>query len=213
MSLFSDILVDCKAALSNDPALQSHPLARLELILYQGIHAMILHRVAHILWNLNIPFIPRLISQISRFLTQIEIHPGAKISPGCFIDHGAGVVIGETAVVGKNVIIYHQVTLGGTSRVVGKRHPTIGDGVLVGAGAKLFGPIVVGNNSQIGGGAVITKDVPPNCVVVGNPARIVRREGLQVTELLDTTGLPDPIAERFEQLEAELAALKNSLAP
>ena len=171
---------DVQAAYKNDPALRGRRLAILEIILYQGLYAILFHRLAHWLWRHKIPFIPRLISQLSRFLTGIEIHPGAQIGGGFFIDHGMGVVIGETAAIGENVLIYHEVTLGGTSLQTGKRHPTIGNNVIIGAGAKLFGPLTVGDNSQIGGGAVIVKDVPANSVVVGNPGKVVRLDGQNV---------------------------------
>ncbi|MBI2459202.1 MAG: serine O-acetyltransferase [Parcubacteria group bacterium] len=173
---------DIKAAYRNDPALRGSPFSVLEIILYQGLYAIFFHRLAHWLWQYKIPFIPRLISQISRFLTGIEIHPGAKIDRGFFIDHGMGVVIGETAEIGENVLIYHEVTLGGLSLNTGKRHPTIGNNVIIGAGAKLFGPLTVGDNSQIGGGAVIVKDVPPNSVAVGNPGKVVKLDGEKIME-------------------------------
>jgi len=185
--IFSDI----KAAYKGDPALHSNKFAVLELVLYQGLHAIFMHRIAHFLWILKIPFIPRLISQISRFLTHIEIHPGAKIGAGFFIDHGSGTVIGETAEIGKNVLIYHQVTLGGTSTKSVKRHPTIGDNVVIGAGAKLFGAIKIGKNTKIGGSSVLTKDVPKNSVVVGNPARIIKIDGKKVKDRLDFVNFPE----------------------
>lgn len=168
---------DIQAAYRNDPALHSNRLSILEIVLYPGLYAAFFHRLAHWLWRYKIPFMPRLISQISRFLTGIEIHPGAKVGRGFFIDHGMGVVIGETAEIGENVLIYHGVTLGGASLKIGKRHPTIGNNVIIGAGAKLFGPLTVGDNSQIGGGAVVVKDVPANSVVVGNPGRVVKLDG------------------------------------
>jgi serine O-acetyltransferase len=169
------IISDFKAVFKNDPALRASTF--LEIILYQGVHAIILHRFAHFLWQLKIPFLPRLISQISRFLTGIEIHPGAQIGAGFFVDHGSGTVIGETAEIGDNVLIYHQVTLGtkrGKVAANQRRHPKIGDNVLIGAGAKLFGPITVGNNAIIGGGSVITKDIPPDATVCGNPGKVIK---------------------------------------
>ena len=181
----------------------------MEIILYQGLHAIILHRIAHFLWKLHIPFVPRLISQISRFLTGIEIHPGATIGKGFFIDHGSGTVIGETAEIGENVLMYHQVTLGGTSLETKKRHPTIGNNVMIGAGAKLFGPIKVGDNSQIGGSSVVTKNVPENSVVVGNPGRIVKTDGKKVIETVDTMHLPDPVKKEFEKLNKRLKKLEE----
>lgn len=203
------IIDEIKAAYRGDPALRSGKLTFLEVILYQGIYAVIFHRIAHFLWRLKVPFVPRLISQISRFLTQIEIHPGATIGKGFFIDHGAGTVIGETAEIGDNVLMYHQVTLGGTSLKAEKRHPTIGNGVMIGAGAKLFGPIKVGDNSQIGGSSVVTRDVPPNSVVVGNPARVVRVKGVKVVDAVDTVHLPDPVKNEIVRLEARIKKLEQ----
>lgn len=211
MSIVQEIISDFSAALHNDPALKRNRWARTEVILYQGIYALVFHRIAHRLYLWNIPFFPRLISQISRFLTGIEIHPGAKIGHGVFIDHGAGVVIGETAEIGNNVLIYHDVTLGGTSLETGKRHPTIGNGVMIGSGAGLFGAIIVGDNSQIGSGAVVTRNVPSNCVVVGNPARIVKRDGIKVIETVDTVGLPDPIKKELVEIHKRLHKLERTL--
>ncbi len=171
---------DIKTAYRNDPALSGRISAMPELILYAGIWAMLFHRFAHVVYSLNIPFIPRLMSQLSRFFTGIEIHPGARIGPGFFIDHGHGVVIGETAEIGKNVIIFHQVTLGGKGFDSGKRHPTVGDNVVIGAGATLLGPIVIGNNSTIGAGTVVLTDVPEESVVVGNPGRVVKHYGQKI---------------------------------
>ena len=202
---------DVQAAYKNDPALRSHRLSILEIILYQGLYAIFFHRLAHWLWRCKIPFLPRLISQISRFLTGIEIHPGAKIGRGFFIDHGMGVVIGETAAIGDNVLIYHEVTLGGTSLKTGKRHPTIGNNVIIGAGAKLFGPLTVGDNSQIGGGAVIVKDVPANSVVVGNPGKVVKLDGKDVREKVDMVNLPDPVQKVLDEIRREIDELKNKL--
>jgi serine O-acetyltransferase len=175
------LIDDVAVAYRSDPALRGKALAWLELTTYPGVWAMTFHRLAHLLQALKLPFVPRLISQIGRFLTGVEIHPGARIGPGCFIDHGQGVVIGETAEIGSNVLIYHQVTLGNSSAALsGKRHPTVGDGVMLGAGAKILGPIRIGSHSQIGAGAVVTKDVPSHAVVVGNPGRVVKRFGGKV---------------------------------
>ncbi len=203
------IFEDIRATYHGDPALRSRRSGFLEIILYQGLHAIIFHRIAHFLWRIKIPFLPRFISQLSRFLTGIEIHPGAKIGKGFFIDHGMGVVIGETAEIGDHVIMYHEVTLGGTSLATGKRHPTIGDDVMIGAGAKLFGPITVGDNSQIGGSAVVIKDVPPNSVVVGNPGRVVRTRGEKVIDKLDTVHLPDPVKKEFDKVETRISHLEE----
>jgi serine O-acetyltransferase len=161
---------DIKAIYKNDPAARN-----IEFILYPGWQAITIHKLfSHPLFRMKIPFIPRLISQIMRFLTGIEIHPGAKLGKGVFIDHGMGVVIGETAEVGDNVTIYHQVTLGGTGKDIGKRHPTIGNNVLLGAGSTILGPIKIGDYSKVGAQAVVLKDVPSGCTVVGHPARIVK---------------------------------------
>jgi serine O-acetyltransferase len=172
---------DYRNAYRKDPALRGKPIAFLELITYAGLWAITLHRITHLIYAMKIPFIPRLLSQTTRFLTGIEIHPGARIGRGFFIDHGNGVVIGETAEIGDNVLLFHQVTLGNSSvNSAGKRHPTIGDNVLIGAGAKILGPIYIADNSQIGAGSVVTKDVPSNSVVIGNPGRVIKRFGLKI---------------------------------
>jgi serine O-acetyltransferase len=182
MSTFTE---DIKAIYRNDPAARA-----LEFLLYPSFHAIALHRFTHLLWKLRLPFLPRLISQLNRFLTGIEIHPGATIVKGFFIDHGAGVVIGETAEIGNNCVLFHNVTLGGTGKHHGKRHPTLGSNVLVGTGAILLGPIEVGDNVRIGANSfIIMRDVPPGCTVVGTPARIVRRNGFAVDEELPCTDL------------------------
>lgn len=194
------------------------PAARnwLEVLLcYPGLHAIWLYRFAHWLNTFKLPVIPRTISQMARFFTGIEIHPGARIGKGAFIDHGMGVVIGETAIVGEYVLIYQGVTLGGTGKESGKRHPTLGDNVVVGAGAKVLGNIEIGSNSRIGAGSVVIKCVPPDCTVVGIPGRIVHRHGVKVSAL-DHCQVPDPEGDvirsligRVEQLEknAELQSL------
>lgn len=176
------MLEDIKAIFRNDPALKGGMLKWTEVILYPCLNSIIIHRyISHPMYLLRIPFIPRLISQIMRFLTGIEIHPGAKIGPGFFIDHGMGVVIGETTEVGKNCIMYQGVSLGGTGKHEGKRHPTIGDDVLIGTKATLLGPIKVGDNVKIGAETVIINhDVPSNCTVVGAPGIIVRKNGKKV---------------------------------
>lgn len=167
---------DIRALFRNDPALKGNPLRAIEFILYPGLHAIIIHRyISHPLYYLRIPFIPRLISQIMRFLTGIEIHPGAKIGKGFFIDHGMGTIIGETSEIGKNCVMFHNVTLGGTGKHIGKRHPTIGDNVLIGSGTVLLGPMKVGSNVKIGADTiVINKDIPSNCTVVGTPGAVVK---------------------------------------
>jgi len=202
---------DIKAIYRNDPALKKSNI--LEILIYPGIHAIFWHRLSHFLWKLKIPFLPRLISEITKFFTGIEIHPGARIKKGFFIDHGSGVVIGETAEIGENVLMYHQTTLGGTSLDKGrKRHPTIGDNVMIGAGAKLFGCIKVGDNSQIGGGAVVVKDVPPNSVVVGNPGKVVKIKGKKVIDKVDTVNLPDPVQRAIDGLEEKISDLERRLS-
>ncbi len=171
--IFSDIM----SAFRNDPALRGKIFGFVELLTYAGIWAIFCHRIAHLLYVLKVPVIPRLLSQLSRFLTGIEIHPGAQIGKGLFIDHGNGVVIGETAEIGHNVLLYHQVTLGGTGNVSGKRHPTLGDNVVVGAGAKILGAVTIGKNSSVGAGSIVVKDIPICATVVGNPGLVIKRCG------------------------------------
>lgn len=209
---FYRIYRDFKAVFERDPAART-PLGVLEvLLLYSGFHAILFYRFAHILYILRIPFIPRLISQIARFLTGVEIHPGAKIGPGFFIDHGMGVVIGETTEIGENVTIYQDVTLGGTGKERGKRHPTLGNNVVVGVGAKVLGNIKIGNYVKIGGGSVVIHSVPDDCTVVGVPAEIVRIDGKRVTDIdLDHGDLPDPVKElknRIRNLQKEVESLE-----
>lgn len=175
--LYDDFLF----AYRKDPALRGKLLAIPELFTYAGLWAITFHRIAHFIRATGIPFFPRLISQISRFFTGIEIHPGAQIGRGFFIDHGSGVVIGETAEIGENVLIYHQVTLGNSNLTSsGKRHPTIGSNVVIGSGAKLLGPVVVGDFSVIGAGSIVTKDIPTHSVVVGNPGKVIKRFGQKI---------------------------------
>lgn len=210
------IIEDFLAALKRDPAAHT-PLGWLEvLLLYSGFHAIFWHRINHALHRLRIPFIPRLLSQLVRFFTGIEIHPGAKIGRGFFIDHGMGVVIGETAEVGNDVTIYQGVTLGGTGLERGKRHPTIGDHVVIGVGAKVLGNIKIGNHVKIGGGSVVVHSVPDHCTVVGVPAEIVRREGKRIGQenLLEHGDLPDPVHElknKLRQLQKEVDRLEQEL--
>ncbi len=181
-----------------------------EVLLYQGLWAMFFHRIAHFLYKLKIPVIPRLISQISRLLTLIEIHPGATIGKRFFIDHGNGTVIGETTVIGNDVMIYQGVSLAGTGKEQGKRHPTIGNKVVIGAGAIVLGNIKVGDNARIGAGAVVTKDVPSDTTVVGNPAWILRQEGRRL-DPLEHGALPDPIHRAFEDLNNRVKALEKKI--
>jgi serine O-acetyltransferase len=205
---------DIQAARDRDPASRS----TLEILFcYPGVHSVWLHRIAHWFWKRRFLFVGRFISHLNRFLTGVEIHPGARLGPGLFIDHGMGVVIGETTEVGENVTIYQGVTLGGTSLERKKRHPTIGDNVVIGAGAKILGPFTVGENSKIGSGSVVTKKVPPNSVVVGVPGRVIFQDGKKVTEMdFDWTNLPDPVAQalqclldRVDELEKDLEELKG----
>lgn len=196
-----------KAAFQFDPAAKSI----LEVMLYQGLYAIWLHRIAHLFWLLKIPFLPRLISQISRFFTGIEIHPGAKIGKYFFIDHGAGTVIGETAEIGDNVLIYHQVTLGGTGKDTGKRHPTIGSDVIIGAGAKILGPIKIGDHVKIGAGSVVLKDVPDCSTVVGNPGRIIQHDICKDEKDHNLGDMPDPVAKTFIEMIHRITSLEEKI--
>ncbi len=199
---------DVRAVLTRDPAARS----ALEVVLcYPSFRAVRRHRRAHWLWTHNLKLMARLVSQRTRRLTGIEIHPGAKIGKGLFIDHGMGVVIGETAEIGDNVTLYQDVTLGGTGKDVGKRHPTIGDNVVIGAGAKVLGPFTVGDGAKIGASAVVLKEVPPYATVVGNPGRVVRQAGERVGIDLDQIHLPDPIKERIEEMTARLMQLEKCM--
>jgi len=207
---------DIETVFERDPAARS----LIEVLLcYPGLHAVWFHRLAHWLWNRNLKLLARLVSHISRWLTGIEIHPGAKIGRRFFIDHGMGVVIGETTEIGNDVTLYHQVTLGGTSTKKGKRHPTIGNNVVIGAGAKVLGPVKVGDNCKIGANSVVVKDVPPNSTVVGIPGKVVRREGIKPTRVdLEHGKLPDPVMESLKQmldiihdLELDVKAIKREL--
>ena len=179
------------------------------LLLYQGLHAIVAHRNAHFFYKLRFFLLARLISQISRHMTGIEIHPGAKIGKGLFIDHGIGVVIGETSIIGDNVLLYQGVTLGGTGLEKGKRHPTIGNNVVIGAGAKILGNITIGDNSYIGANAVVIKDVPPNSTVVGVPGRITKQDGKKMDISLDHVHILDPIMQNIEELEKRIEKLEN----
>ena len=179
------------------------------LMLYQGLHALISHRVAHFFYKIRFFFFARFISQVSRFMTGIEIHPGARIGKGVFIDHGMGVVIGETAIVGDNVLLYQGVTLGGTGLEKGKRHPTIGNNVVIGGGAKVLGNITIGENSYIGANAVVIKDVPPNSTVVGIPGRVTKQDGKKIDVSLDHVHTLDPIMQNLEELEKRIERLEK----
>ena len=203
---------DVLAARDRDPAARG--VSRVEIIAtWPGIHALLVHRVAHRLHSAGVPLLPRLMAMISRALTGIEIHPAAKIGPGLFIDHGAGVVVGETAELGANVTLYQGVTLGGTGFAVGKRHPTVQDNVTIGSGAKLLGPITIGHGAKIGANSVVITDVPPNCTVVGNPGHPVRIDGRRVEGPdADWIHLPDPIAEALQELSRRIAAQEELIA-
>jgi len=214
--MFDMIGRDVRAVLDRDPAARS----TLEVLLcYPGVHALALHRLAHRLWTRGWRTSARFLSHVGRFLTGIEIHPAARLGPGLFIDHGMGVVIGETAEVGANVTLLQGVTLGGTSLKREKRHPTLGDNVVVGAGAKIIGAFTIGDGSRIGAGSVVVREVPPNSVVVGVPGRVTYRDGQRVDGIdLNQTDLPDPVAKMLEQvvdrvreLEGEVEALRKQL--
>ncbi len=201
---------DIRAVLERDPAARS----ALEVLLcYPGVHALCFHRLAHAIWRRGWTTSARLLSHVARFLTGIEIHPAATLGPGLFIDHGMGVVIGETAEVGENVTLLQGVTLGGTSLRRGKRHPTLGDNVVVGAGAKIIGAFRIGDGSRIGAGSVVVREVPTNSVVVGVPGRVTYRDGQRVAgEIdLDQTDLPDPVSKAIEQLVERIRSLEGEL--
>ena len=199
---------DIKVIKERDPAARN---AFEIFMLYPGLHAVMWHRPAHWLYKHKRYFLARMISQCTKFWTGIEIHPGATIGKGVFIDHGTGVVIGETAEVGDNCTIYQNATLGGTGKDVGKRHPTIGKNVMVGAGAKILGPFTVGDNSKIAANAVVLSEVPPNTTCVGVPAKPVKINGLRVAEL-DQIHIPDPVSMELCRLNVELEKLKKELA-
>ena len=199
---------DYQAVFEMDPAATS----KLEVMLtYSGFHAILAYRFAHWLHNHKVPFFPRFISQFAKFLTGVEIHPAALIGKRFFIDHGMGVVIGETTEIGDNVTLYQGVTLGGTGKEHKKRHPTLGNNVVVGTGAKILGSMTIGDNVKIGANAVVLTPVPPNSTVVGVPGRIVKIEGEKVRINLDHIHLPDPVMERFTRMEEEIQELKDKL--
>lgn len=221
MNIFRIIKEDIQAVKERDPAAQSSFIIWLT---YPGLHARWSHVVEHWLWNHGLKRLARISSQFTRFMTGVEIHPGAQIGRRFFIDHAMAVIIGETTIIGDDCTIYQCVTLGGTGNEVGKRHPTLGNNVTVGVGAAVLGNITIGDNSKIGGGAVVVKDVPANCTVVGIPGHIVVRDGQRVhNEQLDKVNrkenLPDPIEERFaldadriEQLEQRIKELETRLS-
>ena len=196
--IFKSIKSDIKAILKRDPAANN----TFEVLLtYSGLHAVLFHRFSHKLYNIGLRTLARVISQFARFLTGIEIHPGAKIGKGFFIDHGMGVVIGETTEIGNNVTMYQGVTLGGTGKEKGKRHPTIGNEVTIGTGAKILGSIEIGDNVKIGASSVVLDNVPANSTVVGVPGRVVIKDGKKVDNELDHNNLPDPMGDKMDDME------------
>ncbi|RFB11582.1 serine O-acetyltransferase [Bacillus sp. HNG] len=208
--MFRRMKEDIEVVFEQDPAARSH----FEVILtYSGLHAIWAHRVAHFLFKRKMFFLARTVSQISRFFTGIEIHPGAKIGRRFFIDHGMGVVIGETCEIGDNVTVFQGVTLGGTGKEKGKRHPTVKDNALIASGAKVLGSITIGENSKVGAGSVVLQDVPPNSTVVGIPGRVVIQDGVKVrnTKDLNHRDLPDPVSDKIRELENEIKSLKEEL--
>lgn len=206
--MFKRIKEDIGVVFEQDPAARNY----LEVILtYSGLHAIWAHRIAHALFKRKFYFLARATSQISRFFTGIEIHPGAKIGRRFFIDHGMGVVIGETCEIGDNVTVFQGVTLGGTGKERGKRHPTIKDNALIATGAKVLGSITIGENSKIGAGSVVLKEVPANSTVVGVPGRVVIQDGKRINRDLNHSDLPDPVADRLRELQEELSQLKQEL--
>jgi len=197
-----------------DVFLEMDPAARngLEVLLtYPGLHAIWQYRIAHFLWNKGFRLLARILSTLSRFLTGIEIHPAAKIGRRLFIDHGSGVVIGETCEIGDDVMIFQGVTLGGTGKETGKRHPTIGNHVLLASGAKVLGSMKIGDFSKIGAGSVVLKEVPPHSTVVGIPGRIVIQNGVRLKDELDQIHLPDPIADTIKAMQAQIDQLKKEM--
>lgn len=207
MAFFREVREDIRNIVEKDPAARNGFEV---LICYPGIWALILHRPAHWLYKHNIKLIARIISQLARWFTGIEIHPGASIGRRCFIDHGMAIIIGETTEIGDDVTIYQGVTLGGTGKDTGKRHPTIGNRVMISSGAKVLGPFKVGDDVKIGAGAVVLKEIPLNCTVVGIPGTIVKRNG-QSTQDLNQVDMPDPVATEIECLRRRIVTLENRL--
>jgi serine O-acetyltransferase len=206
-----DVLADLKAPLQRDPAARGW----LDVVLsYPGFHALVAHRLIHSLHRAGIPILPRFLASVVRFLTQIEIHPAAKIGKGVFIDHGSGVVIGETSEIGDGCTIYQGVTLGGTSLSRGKRHPSLGRNVTVGVNSSVLGAIVLGDNARVGGGSVVVKDVPANATVVGVPARVVMQDGkpIRIVSERPQVDMPDPTSDAIVRLNQKLAQLEKRIA-
>lgn len=197
---------DIRAAQKRDPAAKSFIEV---LLLYQGLHALVAYRIGHAFYKMRLFFFARWLSQMARWATGIEIHPGARIGKRFFIDHGMGVVVGETAIIGDDVLLYQGVTLGGTGIEQGKRHPTVGNNVVIGAGAKVLGNITIGNNSYIGANAVVVKDVPPNSTVVGVPGRITKQDGKKMDFSLDHIHILDPIMQSIEELQKRIDNLEK----
>jgi len=177
--------------------------------MYAGLHAIVAYRISSALWRLKVPVLPRFISQCARFLTGVEIHPGASIARGLFIDHGMGVVIGETAILGENITLFQGVTLGGTGKESGKRHPTLGNNIVVGAGAKVLGNITIGDNSYIGANAVVLRDVPHNSTVVGVPGHVTKQEGKKIDLMMDHVQVSDPMMQYIKDLLKRIKALED----
>jgi len=207
MVMFGQIKRDIQAVFERDPAARSVTEV---LFCYSGLHAIWWHRISHKLWNWGLPLTARFVSQLARFLTGIEIHPGAKIGEGLFIDHGMGVIIGETAELGRNVTLFQGVTLGGTGKEKGKRHPTLGDNVMVGAGAKVLGSFTVGDGALVGSNAVVLHPLPANATAVGVPAEVVRLDGKKIDTLAHDM-LPDPVHECMEGLRKRIDELEARL--
>ncbi len=211
--MFKKLRYDINSIKQRDPAARNSFEV---FLLYAGLHAVIWYRFSHFFYKHKLFFIARLLSQLGRFFTGIEIHPGAQIGKGLMIDHGSGVVIGETTIIGDNCTIYQGVTLGGTGKDKGKRHPTLGNNVMVGSGAKILGPFVVGDNARIAANAVVLEEVPPNATAVGVPARIVKIDGIRVCSEMDQVHIPDPVAQelcklvhKIEKLQKEINELKK----
>ncbi len=206
--LFKHMKSDIQAVFDNDPAARS----RFEVVFtYAGLHAIWAHRIAHSFYKRRWYTLSRIVSQISRFMTGVEIHPGAVIGSRLFIDHGMGIVIGETCEIGDDVIIYQGVTLGGTGKEKGKRHPTVGNNVVIGSGAKVLGSFRIGDNCNIGSNAVVLREVPSNSTVVGNPGRVVKRNGERVSDRLDHTKMPDPLIDSLRFLQKEIEEIREQL--
>lgn len=206
--MFKNLRYDLASIQERDPAARS----KLEIfLLYAGVHAMIWYRIAHWLYKCKLLFLARLISQIGRFFTGVEIHPGAQIGKGLLIDHGSGVVIGETTVIGDDCTIYQGVTLGGTGKDCGKRHPTLGNNVVVGSGAKVLGPFRVGDNVKIAANAVVLSAIADNCTAVGVPARVVRKNGQKTMHDMDQVHIPDPISQELCRMEVVLQRMEKRI--